>query len=127
MSQPPVPRWLEEVRAQRRALQQQRRAAHQARREALDPIGAAQREQRKDQLLRRRQELRNLIDQGRQYYLNQGPWLAPLAPKSEDDAPETDSIAEQKRTSPVESPRAEEQPAAMTPSEWNNLWYYKGW
>jgi hypothetical protein len=132
MAQPPVPRWLEEVRAQRQALQQQRRAAHQARREALDPIGTAQREQRKEQLLRRRQELRGRIEQERQnhlnqYYLNQGPWFAPLAPMQVGDSLDENSIDGENRSGQGDAPKPEDQPAGLRPSEWNNLWYYNGW
>lgn len=127
-AQTPVPRWLEEVRAQRRALQQQRRAAHQARHEALDAIGAAKREERKEQIERRRQEVREFIAQERRLYLNRGPWIAPLAPHPP-PIPGLDPLAggsagDGGTRDPVD---ASEQPAVPAPSDWDNRWYYNGW
>jgi hypothetical protein len=108
-----VPRWLEEVRAQRQALQEQRRAQHEARRRAIDPVGAAQQEAREDAFLRRRQERRDMIDQDRRSFLNQGPWATPWP-----SPPEGVAAGE-----PGDRP--------ATPSDglpdWDNGWYFRGW
>jgi hypothetical protein len=108
-----VPRWFEEVRAQRQALQEQRRAQYEARRRAIDPVGAAQQEAREDAFLRRRQERRDMIDQDRRLFQNQGPWATPWP-------------------SPLESvPAGEQGNMPATPGEslpdWDNGWYFRGW
>lgn len=122
-SNPAPPRWLDEVRAQRQAVQVQRRAAHQARREALDPIGTAQREQRKEQMLRRREELRDSLEQTRRRYLNHGPWLAPLPPQF--TVPER--VDDSRGESTAERSETQSAGSNNPPPEWNNLWYYQGW
>jgi hypothetical protein len=108
-----IPRWLDEVRAQRQALQEQRRAQHEARRRAIDPIGAAQQEAREDAFFRRRQERREMLDQDRRSFVNQGPWAAPWP-------------------SPREAlPPGEQGDRPATPSDslpdWDNGWYFRGW
>ncbi|MBK1703862.1 hypothetical protein CKO40_04710 [Halochromatium glycolicum] len=128
-----VPRWLKEVRAQRRALQQQRRAAHQARHEALDPIGAAKREERQERRLRRRQEVREFIEHERRLYLNWGPWITPLVPRPP-PTPGVDPLTQGSIGSstdaadgpPAAAPNADGA-AIPTPSDWDNRWYYNGW
>lgn len=133
---PQIPRWLEEVRAQRRALHEQRRAAHQARHNALDPVGAAKRDERQDQQRRRRQEMREMIETERRLYLNRGPWFNPLAPagppvESRRPPPTAGgpltrgSLAEDQAPERSEPSSASGEP--LTPSDWNNLWYYNGW
>ncbi len=127
-SQSTVPRWLEEVRAQRRALRDQRRAAHQARLEALDPIGAAKRDERKELMRRRQEEMRELIETERLLYLNRGPWFNPLFPRSP-LAPKLDPLAGGS-LAPQKAKRGEQSTSSgdiQAPSDWNNLWYYHGW
>lgn len=127
-----VPRWLEAVRAQRRALQERRRAQHQARRRALDPMGTARQEALEQELQRRRREMRDMIAQDRWLFLNFGPWLAPMPSPPVGNAPAggpTDPPGEppadptgqtQEHTEPV--PRQmDELP------EWDNGWYFRGW
>ncbi len=128
-----VPRWLEEVRAQRRALREQRRAAHQARLESLDPIGSAKRDERKERRRRRQEEVRDLIETERRLYLNRGPWFSPLAPRPP-PVPEINPLSGGSfgaQLDPQEAALDEEQPAnngnTQTPPDWNNLWYYNGW
>ena len=108
-----VPRWLEEVRAQRQALQEQRRAQYEARRRAIDPVGAAQQEAREDAFFRRRQERRDMIDQDRRSFVNHGPWAAPWP-----------SLQEGLST-------GEQGDRPATPSDalpdWDNGWYFRGW
>lgn len=118
-----VPRWLEAVRAQRRALQQQHQAAHEARRQALDPVGSAQREARRERFLQRRQERRELIESERRRYWNSGPWLDPLPSPARPPLAGPGSPAPEEPAQPA--PDRERQ--AMPPPDWDNLWYYRGW
>jgi len=124
-----VPPWLEEVRAQRQALREQRRAAHHARQEALDPIGTAQRDERKELHRRRQEEMRERIETGRRLYLNHGPWFAPLIPRPPPAGAELDPLA--RGSLSHQDSAGDEQPSngggMRTPSDWNNLWYYNGW
>ena len=112
-----VPRWLEEVRAQRQALQKQRRAQHEARRRAIDPVGAAQQEARENALQRRRQEWLEQIEQDRRSFLNQGPWATPWSSLPEG--------------MPASEPGELDDRPTKTPSEtlpdWDNGWYFRGW
>jgi hypothetical protein len=126
-----VPRWLKEVRAQRRALQEQRRAAHQARHDAIDPIGAAKREERQEQLQRRRQEVREFIEYERRLYLNWGPWITPLVPRPPSH-PGADPIAEgsigtRDDEAAAREPKAADGAPPAPPSDWDNRWYFHGW
>lgn len=129
---PDVPRWLKEVRAQRRALQQQRRAAHQARQEALDPVGAAKREERQERRLRRRQEVREFLEHERRLYLNWGPWITPLVPRPPPSAG-VDPLSQGSigSSGTTDGPQADAAPAdgptIPTPSDWDNGWYFNGW
>ncbi|MCF7989683.1 MAG: hypothetical protein K9M02_04495 [Thiohalocapsa sp.] len=111
-------RWLDEVRAQRRALTQQRRAQIEARRRALDPLGTAQQDAREEAFHRRRNEIREMFEWDRQLFLNQSPWFRPLRPLPSPQPgpvplPDTDS----------EHPA----PKDWAPKDWNNGWYYRGW
>ncbi|MEA3639424.1 MAG: hypothetical protein VBE63_05710 [Lamprobacter sp.] len=123
-----TPPWLEEVRAQRRALREQRRHAHEARMKALDPIGAAQRDEHKELVRRRQEEMRDLFETERRLYLNRGPWFSPLTP-NQPLAPALTPFAGGSLNPQVRA--ADEQPSDSTrglaPSDWNNLWYYNGW
>ncbi|NBC13414.1 MAG: hypothetical protein GVY09_08730 [Gammaproteobacteria bacterium] len=119
-----VPRWLEAVRAQRRALQERRRAQHQARRRALDPVGTARQEAMEEKFQRRRQERRDMIAQERWLFLNFGPWLSPLSTPP--------GVAPPAGPAPFEPPPdfvddAERVPSADDPPEWDNGWYFRGW
>jgi hypothetical protein len=118
-SQPAFSRWLNEVRAQRRAQQAQRRAARQARHEAMNPLGAAQREQRQEQFQRHREEVREYMEQERRHYLNFGPWLTPMIP------PPPPPGVPQSTGEPAEPPAATS--PAPVPQDWDNRWYYNGW
>lgn len=119
-----VPRWLEAVRAQRRALQERRRAQHQARRRALDPVGTARQEALEEEFQRRRQEMRDMIAQDRWLFLNFGPWLSPLptlpgiSPPAGPAAPDRaqDHADDTERIRPADDP-----------PEWDNGWYFHGW
>lgn len=124
-AQPGIPRWLEEVRAQRRALHEQRRAAHRAHRETLESINAAQREERQEQVRRRQEEVRE-----RRLYLNRGPWLAPLIPTPPypaDDVLTRGSLLGEQGAETAPGAATGPSPDALTPSDWDNLWYYRGW
>ena len=122
-----VSRWLDEVRAQRRALQEQRRAELDARRRAMNPVGAAQQEAREAEFLRRRQQRREMIEQDRKRFMSRGlsaqdGWLpaspAPLSPAPLSPAP----------LSPVPLEPGDEMPALNTaPRGWDNGWYFHGW
>lgn len=108
-----VPRWLEEVRAQRQALQEQRRAQHEARRMAIDPVGAAQQKAREDAFFRRRQERRDMINQDRRSFINQGPWALPWR------SPHEGVSTGEQRVMPAT-------PSDALP-DWDNGWYFRGW
>jgi hypothetical protein len=127
------PRWIDAVRAQRRAMQQRRRAEHEARRRAIDPVGTARQEARDQEFQRRRQEMRERIAEDRKLFLNSGPWRTPL-PKPPEFAPNT--WPEPPGLSPVPNkdhgrpdfPDAGSQaPLRGDPAEWDNGWYYRGW
>jgi TolA-binding protein len=145
-AQADTPPWLEEVRAQRRALHEQRRAAHRARRDALESITAAQREERQEQMRRRQEEVREMIESERRLYLNRGPWLSPLIPAppypADDILTRGSLLGEQAPREPSspqtgpspspsqnqdQSPHSSPDPVPLAPSDWNNLWYYRGW
>lgn len=92
----PLP-WVDEVRNQRRALQEWRRAQH-----------GAQQDARYEGFLRRRHERRELMEQERQQFRNYGPWREPLGPTPVPANPTT-------------------APQPPTPPGWDNGWYYNGW
>ncbi|MFP4278506.1 MAG: hypothetical protein ACOC26_04050 [Halochromatium sp.] len=131
MHQPQIPRWLEEVRAQRRALHEQRRAAHQARHDALDPLGAVKRDERQAQRRRRRQEMREMIETERRLYRNRGPWFSPLTPVTP-MAPTAGGPLMRGSLAEDQAPERSDEPSSasgepLPPSDWNNRWYYRGW
>jgi hypothetical protein len=120
-----APRWLDAVRAQRRALQERRRAQHQARRRAIDPVGTARQEALEQEFLRRRREMRDLIAQERWLFLNFGPWLTPLpSPPAGTSQPPADGPAEPQAKSA--RPETKPTPASKLP-DWDNGWYFRGW
>ena len=110
-------RWLDEVRAQRRSLQEERRAEYDARRRAMNPVGAAQQEAREAEFLRRRQQRREMIEQDRRLLLNRGlsdqdGWLS----------------ASPVLLSPPPMEPGDEMPAPNSvPPDWDNGWYFRGW
>lgn len=135
MTEPPAPpdgapRWLDAVRAQRQALQDLRRAEHHARRRAFDPVGAARHEAMEEEFFRRRQEMRDQMAEDRWWFLNFGPWMAPLpsppgALSSPRQATPPDSGMEHHQAS--EAVRAQAPPQHPDPPEWDNGWYFHGW
>ena len=133
-----VPRWLEEVRAQRRALQAQRRAQHEARRRAIDPVGAAQQQAREAEFLRRRQERRAGMEQDRRLFLNQGlgsdgggllAWpeqsLAPPIVDPGDSGRATVPVPPDQV--PPDHVPPDYGPPDYVPPDWDNGWYFRGW
>ncbi|KAA6184795.1 hypothetical protein F2Q65_10790 [Thiohalocapsa marina] len=143
------PRWLEEVRAQRLALQAQRRAQQEAREEAFQ---------------RRRQERREQFEADRWLFLNEGPWMnspmnrpgsPPVSPPlNAPIGPTAPPAGLQGATDPVtglpvpdpalntlpspasgqaggSAPDPAAGPASGTgsriPPDWNNGWYFRGW
>ncbi len=108
-----APRWLEEVRAQRRALQEKRRAQHEARKRAIDPAGAAQQEAREEEFLRRRQEMHDMIEADRRLFMNHGPRISPVPALPATSAPDDVSY-------PPTRP-------GYVPPDWDNGWYFRGW
>ena len=120
-----APRWLDAVRAQRRALQERRRAQHQARRRALDPVGTARQEALEQEFQRRRQEMRDMIAQDRWLFLNFGPWLAPLPSPPGASLPSATSPPE-RATEPNSAPDDSQAPVHELP-DWDNGWYFRGW
>ncbi len=119
-----VPRWLEAVRAQRRALQERRRAQHQARRRALDPMGSARQQAMEEEFRRRRREMRDMIAQDRWLFLNFGPWLSPLPTPPGLSAP---TGAAPSQAAPDDGDDAEQTAPIGEPPEWDNRWYFRGW
>jgi hypothetical protein len=110
LPQPPgvAPRWLDDVRAQRHALQEMRRAHQDA---------------RKDKFLRRRQEIREMMQTDRRLFRNHGPWLDPIPPAHLPSALDHDDRG---MAGVADEPPAE-QPAPYPPAGWDNGWYYNGW
>ncbi len=116
----PLPQWLDEVRAQRRALNEHRKAMHDAQRRARDPWGAAQQDARREELQRRRQERREQIDEDRRLFRSYGPWLEPGWPISPVEPPYAQSV-------PTPMDDAESREQHYPPQGWDNRWYYRGW
>jgi hypothetical protein len=108
-SQPPVsaPRWLDDVRAQRQALQQMRQA---------------QQEARKDEFLRRRQEIRDMMENDRRLFRNYGPWLEPMAP-----SPLPSFLEHQDHGLANRADDSSHAHPLYPPPGWDNGWYYNGW
>ena len=119
-----VDQWLDEVRAQRQAWEERRRAkkeAIDARRRWIDPWGTAQQEARREENQRRREALRNKIEQDRDAFRSHSPWRSPQAPWQE----------------PLPSPGSDGQnpisdvPDILSPYPplpgWNNGWYFRGY
>lgn len=98
--------WLDEVRAQRRMLQELRRA---------------QQEARKDQFMRRRQEIIEFMDTERWLFRNRGPWLEPFLP-----APEPRHGPGSANSAPG-APNDELRSQPYPPPGWDNRWYFNGW
>jgi hypothetical protein len=131
-AQDPYPRWLDAVRAQRRALQEHRRVEHQARRRAMDPVGSARHEALEQTLERRRQELRDLRDrremmaEERRLFMNMGPWVTPWPPPPGSAQPAPAPVMpDAKPAAPPDWPQ--QSPPATELPEWDNGWYFRGW
>jgi hypothetical protein len=109
LAQPPVPapRWLDDVRAQRHALQEMRQARQDA---------------RKDEFLRRRQEIRDMLETERRLFRNHGPWLEPMAPSPLPPFLEHQDSGLAGRDDDNSHPHP-----LYPPPGWDNGWYYKGW
>jgi len=107
-AQPPTgaPRWLDDVRAQREALQKLRRERQEA---------------RKDEFLRRRQELRDQMATERRLFRNYGPWIEPMHPGPLPPFVQT----REPSVAADESPADKARPYALP--GWDNGWYYNGW
>ncbi|TVQ89772.1 MAG: hypothetical protein EA400_07245 [Chromatiaceae bacterium] len=100
--------WLDEVRAQRRMLQELRRA---------------QQEARKDRFLRRRQEIIEFMDSDRWLFRNPGPWMEPFIPPPEPQHTPPRGSAGSLPRDPNDELRGHPYP----PSGWDNRWYFNGW
>lgn len=125
----PVDRWLEEVKAQRRAWEERRRATKEAinaRRRLTDPWGAAHQEAHEKESQRRHDAMMDQMERDRETFREQGPWQGtdpmdlrpppPVAPPGPAGAQPEPGGAH----NPAESP-------AYPPSGWNNRWYYRGY
>ncbi len=95
--------WLQEVRAQRQAIEERRRANRAA--------FAAQREAREDRREARRARLE------RDWAARQGLYPPPVEPPPPPAAPDPAAAAAQSAAAPA--------PAA--PPDWNNVWYFRGY
>lgn len=107
VADPALP-WLDEVRAQRKAVEERRKAAREAidaRRRLSDPWGAAQKEAREDDLRRRRQAHLERMEQEREMFRGQAPDQPPAPWPAIPDPP----------------------PAPFAPPGWDNYWYYRGY
>jgi hypothetical protein len=126
----PVRRWLDEVKAQRRAREERRRAAKEAmdaRRRWIDPWGAAQQQAREQEIQRRHEALMEHIERDRKTFRNQVPWGFLYSPwESETTTPPaeippsagTDSSGMAGQAAPNTSP--------YPLPGWDNRWYYRG-
>lgn len=103
----PAPRWLDDVRAQRQTLQEMRQARHDA---------------RKDEFLRRRQEIRDRMENDRRLFRNHGPWLEPMAP-----SPLTSFLEHQEPGLAGREDDSSHAHPLYPPPGWDNGWYYNGW
>jgi len=121
-----APRWLDAVRAQRHALRDLRRAEHKARRRALDPVGAARQEALEEEFFHRRREIHDQMAEDRRWFLNFGPWMAPL-PSPPGALPSASrATSPDPGREPPQAPEAQPGPGRQPP-EWNNGWYFHGW
>lgn len=148
----PSTRWLDEVRAQRKAWEERRRAsreAFEARRRLADPWGAAQHEVWEDEVERRREARRLQREHELEHFRGLGPSDPPLPwPEAMDPqgypgrnpppmpgSPPSASAAagghEAVQGEPL-APGIVYPPDAPTrgpysPQDWDNLWYYRGY
>lgn len=129
----PVPRWLDEVRAQRQAREERRRAAKEAmgaRRRWIDPWGAAQQEAWEQETQRRRDAFMEKVERDRKAFRSNSPWGPPHNPWS-DKAPGLGPGPALGSSSSTDTAEAAGQ--AVTPAEsyplpgWDNRWYYRGY
>lgn len=141
----PENRWLEEVRAQRRAWEERRQAARdtfEARRRLNDPRGAAHQEAWEEDVRRRRETRMQRMEQDREFFrgLRQPPlpWYQSQGPAS---GP-TRQVPEWRPDRPSDSPSpgtgdpstgtdfyppGAPQAGPFSPEHWDNLWYYRGY
>jgi hypothetical protein len=123
----PTRRWLDEVRAQRRAWEDRRRAAKEAmdaRRRWIDPWGAAQHEAIEQEVQRRRDAFRERIERDREAFRSQRPWYVQPAPWEEETAKPGEGISGTPETGRL--PGAPDAPYPQLPG-WDNRWYYRGY
>jgi hypothetical protein len=138
--------WLEEVRAQRQAIEARHQAAREAvaaRHRAADPWGATRQEARADELQRRREARRQRIEQDREHFrgLSAGltdpwaePWSPPPAPRepgadarTAGRAPDVGKPSATALTPGDRLPQPPPVPRVSPPQDWNNLWYFRGY
>lgn len=151
MSAPdPSTRWLDEVRAQRKAWEERRRAsreAFEARRRLADPWGAAQHEVWEDEVERRREARR--LQREQEHLRDLGPSDPPLPwpeavyphgfpgripPPTAGSPPSASATAEGRGAAPGEPlppgiiyPPDTPLRGSYSPQDWDNLWYYRGY
>lgn len=145
--QDPAARWLDEVRAQRKAWEDRRKAnreAFEARRRMADPWGSAQQEAWEDEIERRRETRRQQREQQRELFRGIGPsgppplWTdggegqaqfptpgqTPMEPRGQDSASEI--FAEPEGLGIIYPPSTPPR-GPYSPPNWDNLWYYRGY
>jgi hypothetical protein len=131
----PLREWLEEVKAQRRAWEERRRAtkeAFDARRRWIDPWGAAEKEAREKENQRRREELMEHIERGREAFRGSAPrWAAPPEawekPRRGEGAPDASGEPTAADDGTTGSERPPVQPRYPPLPGWDNRWYYRGY
>lgn len=127
MDDPALP-WLDEVRAQRRAVEERRKAAREAidaRRRLSDPWGAAQKDAREDDLRRRRQAHLERMEQEREMIRGQAPAQPPAPWPAIPDPPPPPGPAA--GDNPLGPAYPTPPPAPFAPPGWDNYWYYRGY
>lgn len=145
--QDPGTRWLDEVRAQRRAWEERRKAkreAFEARRRMADPWGSAQQDAWEDEMERRRSTRRQQMEQQRGLFRGPGPakppppWTdvgedqphfptpgqTPMEPMSQDGLP---GIFTEPEGLGIVYPPSTPPRGPYSPPNWDNLWYYRGY
>jgi hypothetical protein len=147
LPEPPYPetRWLDEVRAQRRAWEERRQAARdtfEARRRLNDPRGAAHQEAWEEDVRRRRETRLQRMEQDREYFrgLRQPPfpWYQLQGPASGPSRQVPDWVPNQPPEPPGAGtgdpstgtdfyPPAAAQTGPFSPDHWDNLWYFRGY